>query len=58
MLERECPWCKDEECRYIDVISYYGPDKKKLYHLRCEKCECTGPVANLKEDAYTLWNRR
>jgi len=66
-----CPFCSEAEL--IDVVPIYymmrtwangqvtqrqNEDGSHLWMTICFKCETQGPIANTREEAVLLWNRR
>lgn len=47
-----CPFCKGIDLQVVDTDLDCG------YFVVCTSCECHGPLAQTKEEAFDLWQTR
>ena len=48
-----CPFCKTD----LYNLKFFE-HKENVFSMKCEFCDCTGPIALTREEAIKKWNRR
>lgn len=55
---KSCPFCGNNEPRFVSYLQLYASEKVPHYQVRCDRCGARTDISRSRELAIEAWNRR